>query len=35
LRARMCTKNSFADWMIYYYKTRKKQMDAVFGKLKI
>lgn len=35
LRARMCTKNSFADWIIYYYKTRKKQMDAVFGKLKI
>jgi hypothetical protein len=35
LRARMCAKNSFADWMIYYYKTRKKQMDAVFGKSKI
>ena len=23
LRARMCAKNSFADWMIYYYKTRR------------
>ena len=23
LRAKMCTKNSFADWMVYYYKTRR------------
>lgn len=35
LRGKMCEKNSFADWMVYYYKTRKKQIDQIFGKSKI
>lgn len=35
LQSKLCKKNSFAYWMMYYYKSRKKNVDAVFGKSKI
>ena len=34
LRARMCAKNSFADWMIYYYKNRKNKWTQFSGNRK-